>query len=112
MKLNHSPLRWNVDETHDSIFIYSRLVGNTVDEIHESGGNIVVEGKPTLIRRANMDFIARSANSYEEMLAALKQATDLITEEYCSHSEPHGPDTKACYAQEQYKAITKAEGKG
>lgn len=51
--------------------------------------------------------------SSDRMLEALTEAVDLITTEYCSHSDrgPCGPDTKECYAYKQYQAIAVAQGK-
>lgn len=49
-----------------------------------------------------------------EMLQALKEAVDLISDEYCSHIGEKGncgPEIEECYASAQLKAIAHAEGK-
>lgn len=46
-----------------------------------------------------------------EMYEAPARAVKMISEEYCSHTDPCSGTNKSCYAQMQHAALEKAEGK-
>ena len=48
----------------------------------------------------NAAYLAHAANAYPRFVAALRNAIDKISSEYCSHDGPCGPHKSTCYVRE------------